>query len=70
MYIISGMVCSGLFPRSASKSRTGDEMKTGIGETPGTRGMWETVKGWFSMYEIKEPACHGGYFLGHTYGQG
>ncbi len=53
----------------ASKSRTGDETKTGIGETPGTRRVWKTVKGWFSMYEIKEPARHGGYYRSHIYGQ-
>jgi len=68
MCIISGKVCR-LFPRNASlNQRTVNEMKTDNGETPKIRRIWKTVKGWFSMYEIKEPALHGGY-LSRIYGQ-
>ena len=28
-----------------------------------SRGIWKIVKGWFSLYEIKEAASQGGYSM-------
>ena len=39
--------------------------KTSSGYKKERCGIWQTVKGWFSFYEIKEAASLGGYFEWH-----
>jgi hypothetical protein len=48
--------CGPFFEKSLYERRTGYEKKR--------CGIWETVKGWFSLYEIKEAASPGGYLSG------
>src|SRR6266540_2366864 len=61
MCTMTRKVCCGPLSRNSSETSSGYKKDK--------CGIWKTVKGWFSMYEIKEAASQGGYLNG-IYGYG
>src|SRR6266540_5732104 len=61
MCTMTRKVCCGPLSRNSSETSSGYKKDK--------CGIWKTVKGWFSMNEIKEAASKGGYLNG-IYGYG
>ena len=61
MCTIMGKVCCGALPEKSS-------VKQRAGYAQEKRGILRTVRRWFSLYEIREPASRGGYLSVYGYG--